>query len=57
MDAVATTLHIKRLDASSYFIPCVLARARDGCVGFGIHGDGSSCRAPPFFSPEAVWGV
>ena len=33
------------------------ACARDGCVGFGIHGDGSSCRAPPFFSPEAVWGV
>ena len=27
MDAVATTLHIKRLGSGSYFIPCVLARA------------------------------
>jgi len=34
------------------------ACARDGCVGFGIHGQEEfvSC-APPFFSPEALWGV
>ena len=55
MDAVATTLHIKRLDASSYFIPCVLARAMV-VLGLASMDKRSSCRAPPLFSHQKRCG-
>ena len=55
MDAVATTLHIKRLGSGSYFIPCVLARAMV-VLGLASMDKRSSCRAPPLFSHQKRCG-